>query len=214
LAALVLIGAELREAAGACAVLLTGLGIAIVALVAATIVGLASGGRLASRLETACRKAALCIRRHARRFGRHARIEEKSATRPEPRLRMGRGQWAGAFTLAALNWLADAAALALSLLALGIAIPLRGLLFAYAVSQLAASLPVTPGGIGIAEGSMALALVCAGVPAADALAATLAYRLVTFWLQLLPGGMAWLALRRPVDQPAIPRPGHESAVVN
>jgi uncharacterized protein (TIRG00374 family) len=92
---------------------------------------------------------------------------------------------------------------------------LRGLLFAYAVSQLASSLPVTPGGIGIAEGSMALALVCAGVPAPDALAATLAYRLVTFWLQLLPGGMAWLALRRPVAQPVLPRgPGHEAVVVN
>jgi uncharacterized membrane protein YbhN (UPF0104 family) len=47
-----------------------------------------------------------------------------------------------------------------------------------------------------------LALICAGVRAPDALAATLAYRLVTYWLQLLPGGIAWLTLRRSPPTPA------------
>jgi uncharacterized membrane protein YbhN (UPF0104 family) len=191
LVALVLIGAELREASAACTVLLTTLAVVIVAIVAATIVGLAASGPLACRLETACRRAAA----RARRLTRRPALAPLTAA-PAPRLRMGRAQWSGAFSLAAVNWVADAVALAFSLLALGVALPLRGLLFAYAVSQVASTLPITPGSIGIAEGSMALALICAGVRAPDALAATLAYRLVTYWLQLLPGGIAWLTLGR------------------
>jgi uncharacterized membrane protein YbhN (UPF0104 family) len=118
LVVLVLIGAELREASAACVALLATLAVATVAIVAATIVGLAAGGPLASRFETTCRRAAARARRLARRPATGA-----PTLAPAPRLRMGRPQWTGAFSLAAANWLADAAALAFSLLALGVAVP-------------------------------------------------------------------------------------------
>ena len=46
------------------------------------------------------------------------------------------------------NWVLDCACLALSFLAIGAGIPWRGLLLAYGAGQLAANLPITPGGLG------------------------------------------------------------------
>jgi uncharacterized membrane protein YbhN (UPF0104 family) len=62
---------------------------------------------------------------------------------------------AGALALAAANWAADILALAIAFVALGLAVPWRGLLLAYAITQLATSVPLLPGSLGVAEGSMA-----------------------------------------------------------
>jgi uncharacterized protein (TIRG00374 family) len=118
----------------------------------------------------------------------------------------GRG-WLVVVALGALNWVADGAVLAVSLVAVGANIPWRGLVLAYALSQVGASVPILPGSIGIAEASLVAVLVCAGVSAPDALAATVTYRLASFWLQLLPGWAAWARLRHspPFDRAAAPR---------
>lgn len=43
---------------------------------------------------------------------------------------------------------------------------------------------------------MTLALVCVGVRPADAVAASLTYQFVSFWLQLPVGWVVWMQLRR------------------
>ncbi len=94
-------------------------------------------------------------------------------------------------TLAAAvgNWALDCAALAASFLAVGAGVPWRGLLLAYGAAQLAANLPITPGGLGVVEGSLTVALVALGTNESTAVAAVLCYRLVSFW-GFLPAG--WL----------------------
>jgi hypothetical protein len=115
--------------------------------------------------------------------------------------------WATVAFLAILNWAGDGAVLAVSVTAVDAHPRWLALVLAYAVSQLAVSLPQLPGSIGIAEGSLTLALVCAGVRAPDALAATLIYRLASFWLQLPPGWAAWAWLKhsQSFDQVTTPR---------
>jgi len=109
---------------------------------------------------------------------------------------LGLRNWTGLFVLAEVNWLADIAALALALAAVGAGVPWGGLVFAYALSQVASSIPLLPGSVGVAEGSLALALVGAGVRPADAIAAVLIYRLITFWVLLPVGWALWARLRR------------------
>jgi uncharacterized protein (TIRG00374 family) len=108
---------------------------------------------------------------------------------------MGTVRWMGVYTVAAANWVADWAVLGVSFLALGFGVPWKGLLLAYAVSQVAASLPLL-GCVGVVETSLTVALVCVGVKADHALAAVLVYRLISFWSTLPLGWLAWDWLRR------------------
>jgi putative heme transporter len=88
-----------------------------------------------------------------------------------------------------LNWVLDCACFAMMFLALGAPIPWKGLLLAYGAGQLAASLPITPGGLGVVEGSITVALVAFGGPEASTAYAVLLYRLISFWMILVVG---WL----------------------
>jgi hypothetical protein len=58
-------------------------------------------------------------------------------------------------------------------------------------AQVLAQIPVTPGGLGFVEAGLTAMLVLAGVGAADAALATLAYRLASYWLPLPAGAAAW-----------------------
>jgi uncharacterized protein (TIRG00374 family) len=81
-------------------------------------------------------------------------------------------------------------------------------LLAYAAAGIVALFPVTPGGLGIVEASLSGLLILAGVRPSYALLATLAYRVVSYWLPLLAGLPAYLLFRhrygRPVPQRAAP----------
>jgi putative heme transporter len=68
-------------------------------------------------------------------------------------------------------------------------------LLAYAAADIVALIPLTPGGLGIVEASLAGLLVLAGVPSSAAFVATLAYRLISYWLPVLAGGPAYLTFR-------------------
>lgn len=92
-------------------------------------------------------------------------------------------------TWGVLNWVLDCACFAMMFLALGAPIPWKGLLLAYGAGQLAASLPITPGGLGVVEGSITVALVAFGGPEATTAYAVLLYRLISFWMILVVG---WL----------------------
>jgi uncharacterized protein (TIRG00374 family) len=51
--------------------------------------------------------------------------------------------------------------------------------------------PITPGGLGIVEASLSGLLILAGMNAGDALLATLAYRLASYWLPLVASPFAY-----------------------
>jgi uncharacterized protein (TIRG00374 family) len=97
--------------------------------------------------------------------------------------------------LALANWLADAAVLAVSIRATGAAVPWHDLLLVYGSGIAAQSLNITPGGLGVAEGTLSLALIATGLCAGQALAAVLLYRLASFWLVAFTGWLVLLWLR-------------------
>lgn len=89
------------------------------------------------------------------------------------------------------NWALDCGCLALGYMAVGAGIPWRGLLLAYGAGQLAANLPITPGGLGVVEGSLTVALVAYGGVQASTVAAVILYRIISFWGFLPFGWLAW-----------------------
>ena len=89
------------------------------------------------------------------------------------------------------NWLFDCVCFGLAFLATGSSVPWKGLLLAYGAGQLAANLPITPGGLGTVEGSITIALSYFGGGTAADIAAVLIYRLISFWLVLLVGWGSW-----------------------
>ena len=69
-------------------------------------------------------------------------------------------------------------------------------LIAYAVTGIIGMIPITPGGLGIVEASLSGFLVLAGVNSGDAVLATLAYRLVSYWLPMFSGPVAYAIFKR------------------
>jgi uncharacterized membrane protein YbhN (UPF0104 family) len=85
------------------------------------------------------------------------------------------------------NWLFDCACFAMMFPAIHLPIPWDGLLLAYGAGQLAATLPITPGGLGVVEGSITIALVAFGGSEAGSQYAVLLYRFISFWFILVLG---------------------------
>jgi uncharacterized membrane protein YbhN (UPF0104 family) len=156
--------------------------------------------RLPLRLE---RRAAWVVWRVAR-FVSHPIEDPYEATRGWLNglrsLRLPGMEWGKVGGLGLSNWLADAGVLAVSLLALGAPVPWHTLLLVYGLATVVGSLGITPGGIGLVEGTLCLGLVSTGLPAALALPAVLLYRLVSFWLVMFAGWLVLLCLR--LERPA------------
>jgi pimeloyl-ACP methyl ester carboxylesterase len=112
-------------------------------------------------------------------------------------LQLAPSGWLTVTGLGVVNWLADAAVLVVSIRAAGSPVPWNDLLLVYGSGVAAQSLNITPGGLGVAEGAMSLALVATGLGASQALAAVLLYRLASFWLVALTGWLVLVLLRRP-----------------
>jgi len=66
---------------------------------------------------------------------------------------------------------------------------------AYAAANIASAIPVTPGGLGVIEVTMVAITVGFGAPRPTAVLAVLGYRIVNYWLPLIPGAVAYLRLR-------------------
>ncbi|HTE61575.1 MAG TPA: YbhN family protein [Solirubrobacteraceae bacterium] len=107
-------------------------------------------------------------------------------------------RWWEAVAGAAGRWLFDWLTLVTALAAVGQHPRPSLVLLAFCAAQLLAQIPITPGGLGIVEAGMTGALALIGVPAGAAAVATLAYRLVSYWLALPAGGIAYLIHRRRV----------------
>jgi uncharacterized protein (TIRG00374 family) len=97
------------------------------------------------------------------------------------------GSTAQVIALATCVWFCDFLCLACAFGAVHAPVPWAGVLLAYGVAQVAGSLPVVPGGLGIIEGSLAVVLVAYGSARVPAIAAALAYRMVSFWLAIAVG---------------------------
>jgi putative heme transporter len=69
-------------------------------------------------------------------------------------------------------------------------------LLAFVISQVLGIIPITPGGLGFVEAGLATTLGLAGVSGAQAVLATLAYRMVSYWLPLIAGAVAYPVYRR------------------
>lgn len=104
------------------------------------------------------------------------------------------GDWAVSGGYALGNWAADCLCLVAAFRAVGTDVPWRGLLVAYGAAQVATNVPITPGGLGVVEGSLTVALVAYGGSTEASVAAVLLYRVISFWATLLIGGAAWLGL--------------------
>jgi uncharacterized protein (TIRG00374 family) len=74
------------------------------------------------------------------------------------------------------------------------------ILLGYLIGQLGGLLPI-PGGIGGIDGGLIGTLIVYGAPASTATAAVLAYRIILFWIPLMLGAVAFLALRRSMARP-------------
>jgi uncharacterized protein (TIRG00374 family) len=105
-------------------------------------------------------------------------------------------RWKSAILAAGGNTGFDYLALLCALRAVGAAPRPSLVLLAYASAELLAQVPFTPGGLGFVEAGLVGTLTLAGVPGPAALAATLLYRLVSYWLPIPVGGVAYLLFRR------------------
>ena len=67
------------------------------------------------------------------------------------------------------------------------------MLLAFCAARALANIPITPGGLGFVEAGLTTMLALAGVDPGDAVLATFAYRLFSYWLPL-PFGLVGLAI--------------------
>jgi uncharacterized membrane protein YbhN (UPF0104 family) len=104
-------------------------------------------------------------------------------------------RWVGILVLAALNWATDVACLLAAIHAVGVSVPARDLATAYLAIQLIRQIPVTPGGVGVVEASLVVALTATGAAPAPAAAAVILYRLLSCWGLLPVGLLCWMTQR-------------------
>jgi uncharacterized protein (TIRG00374 family) len=137
-------------------------------------------------------------RRAPKRIGLPERLRDE---RNEIRRALGSSWWK-AVLFAAGNWLFDYLALLAALSAVGSRPRPTLVLLAYVGAMVLAMIPITPGGLGFVEAGLTGLLAVAGVSAPDAVLATLAYRLVSYWLPLPAGLVASALHRRRLGEPS------------
>jgi uncharacterized protein (TIRG00374 family) len=96
---------------------------------------------------------------------------------------------------AAGNWMLDIAALWVMLRAFGYTMNPINLIVAYGVTGVVASIPITPGGLGVVETALPSLLVTFGAPVGAAGFAVLAWRLIQFWMPIPLGGLSYASLK-------------------
>jgi uncharacterized protein (TIRG00374 family) len=104
-------------------------------------------------------------------------------------------RWKRALLATVGRWAFDYATLLAALAAVGSTPRPALVLLAFCAAQLLAQIPVTPGGLGFVEAGLTATLTLAGVSPGDAVLATFAYRLFSYWLPL-PLGLVGAALHR------------------
>lgn len=111
-------------------------------------------------------------------------------------------EWAICGGYAMGNWVFDIGCLLAAARAFGLRAGVVPVVGAYLAVQLIRQIPLTPGGIGVIEASLLVALIAAGAANGTAAAIVLTYRLLSCWLIAPIGLLAWIGLR--LDQPTPP----------
>lgn len=163
-------------------------GILLMGIAAAIIIGLIEGQARSERIFRSLARRFHFDEDRAGEAVRHlaTRMQDLSADRPMLRRIV---LWATA------NWLVDAAALWVFLRAFGGSVPIDGLIVAFGLANVLAVIPLTPGGLGIVEGTYVPVLVGFGLPRATAVVGVVSYRIAQYWLPILFGGVTYLSLR-------------------
>ena len=116
----------------------------------------------------------------------HAVIDELTAVRIRPR------DFVVTALLAIVNWLLDALSFYLSLVAVGAdSVSPGAVLLAYTAGMAALSVPLVPGGLGVVDAALVLGLVAGGASPADAIAATILFRVISLGLIIGAGWVVW-----------------------
>jgi uncharacterized protein (TIRG00374 family) len=140
-------------------------------------------GRIAQRVRNRLRRSAEPLHRLPERL---LRERDRILNTLGPR-------WKRALLATVGRWTFDYLTLLAALAAIG-SHPRPGLvLLAFCGAQVLAQIPITPGGLGFVEAGLTAMLALAGVGAGDAVLATFAYRLFSYWLPL-PLGLVAFAL--------------------
>jgi len=153
--------------------------------------------------------AATLVRRVARMSGRldqssHDRVDE--ALERFVSYRIAGSRWAEALFLSLINWTGGAACLAAAILAVRAPVPWNKVLLVYSAGATVSSFNLTPGGLGVVEGTLTAGLVGAGMNSKSALGAVVIFRIATFWVPIAVG---W-GLYALVDRRAQRTRGHAS----
>ncbi|MGW2182293.1 lysylphosphatidylglycerol synthase domain-containing protein [Streptomyces sp. NPDC001732] len=93
--------------------------------------------------------------------------------------------------------------------ALDIGVPWRGILVAYALTQIPSSLRLAPGSIGVVEASLSALPVLYGLLPGPAIAGALLYRAISYWALQPVGWANWIGVTFRTDRPSW-RPGHRT----
>jgi uncharacterized protein (TIRG00374 family) len=165
------------------------IGVLLLAFAAGLVYLLIEGRELAERiLRSIARRLPFVEEDTAARFV-HQTAERIEDLARQPELVRSGIFWATA------NWLLDAAALWVFLLAFGTWVNPINLIVAYGVASVVAAIPITPGGLGVVETILPSLLVTFGAPAGAAGLAVLAWRLVQFWMPIPLGGISYATLK-------------------
>ena len=111
--------------------------------------------------------------------------------------------WWRALLFSAGRWVLDYLTLLAALTAVHASPRPSTVLLAFCAAQFLGTLPLTPGGLGFVEAGLTGTLVLAGVGTGAAVVATLAYRMVSFWLPIPAGAIAAVIHRRRYGEEAV-----------
>jgi uncharacterized protein (TIRG00374 family) len=124
------------------------------------------------------------------RLGRF--VEELAARLSELLSHPGRLAWAAAGSLG--NWLFDLISLWAAIRAFGPSPNITLIGVAFCVAQVAASLPISPAGLGVVESSLVPLLTSFGSTEGVAVLGVLTWRVFNYWFPLPVGGLAYLSI--------------------
>ncbi len=119
--------------------------------------------------------------------------------------------------LACGYWIFDMLCLYVVFLAFGHGIGFTSVIVAYVVAYAIGTLAPTPGGLGAIEGLLIALFVSFGVPSATAVAVVLVYRLINFWMPVVPGLIAYFVVkpgRKPVAEGEIEQAAEEACGIH
>ena len=162
---------------------------------------LGSFAALALGSDGAVRWVARTAAKVVRRFRRRRKIdpdlvaERTIASRNLVRRTLA-GSWRRAVPAAYGNALLDVAALQAAIFATGAGFHPSLTVLAYVAAAVLAMIPLTPGGVGFVEAGLTGMLTLIGATGAQAVLATLLYRLFSYWLPMLSGAVAWALFKR------------------